>query len=172
MYKINVLGDTLPTTKLVRDVLAISSHLHHPATWQNYTAESANNLMGGDSLLLSVAVLLACLCRAALSTSCSDDGECQGEDHSPLSQALDPSERLIHEISDRTRTPQWIADSSEGIYVSVRTTPKYHRSRLPTILLSWMQTVSPAQVVGRGTGGGNLVGAAPSPIGKGLRMPD
>ena len=48
-------------------------------------------------------------------------------------------------ISGR-RPQQVIARGSEGIYVSVKTTEKYHRSRLQLLLLTWLQTLTPHQV--------------------------
>jgi hypothetical protein len=39
-----------------------------------------------------------------------------------------------------------ITPSSSGLYISVRTTSKYHSTRLPPIFLTWFQNVLPGQV--------------------------
>ena len=35
---------------------------------------------------------------------------------------------------------------SKGILVSIKTTEKYHRTRLPPLVLTWLQTLQPEQV--------------------------
>ena len=37
-------------------------------------------------------------------------------------------------------------DDGEGIFVSIKTTEKYHRTRLPPLVLTWLQTLQPEQV--------------------------
>ena len=37
-------------------------------------------------------------------------------------------------------------DGSEGIFVSIKTTEKYHGTRLPPLVLTWLQTLQPQQV--------------------------
>jgi hypothetical protein len=37
-------------------------------------------------------------------------------------------------------------DGGEGIFVSIKTTGKYHETRLPPLVLTWLQTLQPEQV--------------------------
>ena len=39
-----------------------------------------------------------------------------------------------------------IINSSEGIYFSVRSTVKFHSTRLPSIILTWLKNIHPSQV--------------------------
>ena len=39
-----------------------------------------------------------------------------------------------------------VVNSSEDIFVSIKTTHKYHEIRLPPLVLTWLQAVSPEQV--------------------------
>ena len=39
-----------------------------------------------------------------------------------------------------------VVNDSEYIFVSIKTTQKYHATRLPPVLLTWIQTVQPEQV--------------------------
>ena len=39
-----------------------------------------------------------------------------------------------------------VVNGSEDIFVSIKTTQKYHDTRLPPILLTWLQTIHPWQV--------------------------
>ena len=39
-----------------------------------------------------------------------------------------------------------VVNGSEDIFVSIKTTQKYHSTRLPPLLLTWLQTIHPHQV--------------------------
>lgn len=39
-----------------------------------------------------------------------------------------------------------MASDSEDIFVSIKTTQKYHGTRLPPLLMTWLQTIRPEQV--------------------------
>lgn len=102
-------------------------------------------------------VLCTSLCRTQQQptepTSCSRDGGCEeGGEGAPLSQFLQPQERLVQLVDSQTGVSGADQDVNMGdllvrdIYFSVRTTLKYHAVRLPSIFLTWMQKVSPSQV--------------------------
>ncbi len=48
--------------------------------------------------------------------------------------------------SDQSSKENVITPESEGVYVSIKTTTKYHKTRLPSIILTWLQNLSPSQV--------------------------
>ena len=51
--------------------------------------------------------------------------------------------QLLHWIS--TRVQRNITQSSDGLFISVKTISKYHDARLPPIMLTWFQNVNPSQ---------------------------
>ncbi len=61
----------------------------------------------------------------------------EGEDNKTK---LWPEEQLRY-IGENAVAPQ-----SGGIYVSIKTAVKYHKPRLPAIMLTWLQNISPSQV--------------------------
>lgn len=52
------------------------------------------------------------------------------------------NQRPINTVSN----PDDVISQSEGIYFSIKTTQKYHSTRLSILILTWMQTVLSAQV--------------------------
>lgn len=84
-----------------------------------------------------VAVFLPSLCFS----SCSDGGPpCKGGGTSWLG----PEEGLLYKISNKCQ--QDVIQPSDGVFFTIKTTFKYHSTRLPPILYTWLQTVSPSQV--------------------------
>ena len=106
-------------------------------------------------MLFAVLVLLSSFfsCSTELSSSCSGDAECEEEGGPPSSQLLSPSELLVQQIFSHTHSQEGggreVTESSDGIFISIRTTLKYHYTRLPSVLLTWTQKLSPSQVVSR-----------------------
>lgn len=97
------------------------------------------------SSLVLVAALLASFCSTA-SPSCSSDETCDADsDDNSLIALLDPPEKLQQRILS-SQIRRNVIGSSEGIFVSIKTTVKYHNTRLPPILLTWLQNVFPSQV--------------------------
>lgn len=98
------------------------------------------------SRLFIVALLLTSTYSAS---SCSDGEVCEeGGASSSFSHYLQPPERVIQQISHQISATEGVAEASSAeIYVSIRTTLKYHSTRLPPILLTWIRKFSPSQVV-------------------------
>lgn len=80
---------------------------------------------------------------------CPAEETCNGSSSLPEAASLaTPTEKLIRAISKKVQRN--VIDSSEGLYVSIKTTLKYHSIRLPHILFTWLQNVFPSQVHERG----------------------
>lgn len=77
---------------------------------------------------------------------CPAEETCNGSSSLPAAASLaTPTEKLIRAISKKVQRN--VVDSSEGLYVSIKTTLKYHSIRLPHILFTWLQNVFPSQVL-------------------------
>ena len=96
----------------------------------------------GMNLRLAVFLLSVQLLQVTYlsSPSCSDEDTCDAEEKSWLG----PLEGLLHDISSGVQRN--VIQSSEGIFVSVKTAIKYHSTRLPPILFTWFQNIAPSQV--------------------------
>ncbi len=57
-----------------------------------------------------------------------------------------PEEHLHEMFSSGSIGENVITPYSDGIHVSIKTTVKYHKIRLPAIILTWLQNISPSQV--------------------------
>lgn len=84
-----------------------------------------------------VLVLRALACAASSDDVCSSEGEnsCSVWTKSSV------LELLTGEHQERE-----VVSGSEDIYVSIKTTQKYHTTRLPPVLFTWLQTINPQQV--------------------------
>ena len=90
-------------------------------------------------LLAFVAILQILPCSNDLEPSCSNEEACNGKEKSWIGRESD----LLHLISNRTQRN--VAQSSEDLFISLETTLKYHDTRLPPILFTWLQTINPSQ---------------------------
>ena len=91
------------------------------------------------------ALLLLSLARTAnLEESCSRDessfADC--DKGAELTQAMTKSMSLLAEGG----AERVAIDGSEDMFVSIKTTEKYHGTRLPPVVLTWLQTLQPKQV--------------------------
>lgn len=88
-----------------------------------------------------------CSSEAGLFTDSGEDCKNQsiitggGESSCSICTKSKVLELLIGERQERV-----VVSGSEGIFVSIKTTQKYHATRLPPILLTWLQTINPQQV--------------------------
>ena len=95
--------------------------------------------------LLNMTNLLIVLLLISTSEACSNGGTAL---QNFLRNMLhSPSERLVQLITENEESMKRpIISSSEGIYFSIRSTVKYHSTRLPSIILTWLQNIHPSQV--------------------------
>lgn len=92
-------------------------------------------------LLLVFAAILVVPCSS--STYCSgEEAVCEGEGTSLLDP---PRDRLLYKISNEVQHN--IISGSDRVFISIKTTSKYHSTRLPPILFTWLQNVIPSQVL-------------------------
>jgi len=81
------------------------------------------------------------------SLSCTAGSEYRTEHCNSTSTFLfDSSEVFNHRIAGQVHKNVIVSD--EEIFISIKTAEKYHSSRLPPILLTWLQNVLPSQVSG------------------------
>ena len=103
--------------------------------------------MAGKISLHIIAILsLAHVHVANLEEACSRDessfADCsKGENLAQETRMTRSMELLAGDHAERVTV-----DGSEGIFVSIKTTQKYHGTRLPPLVLTWLQTLRPEQV--------------------------
>lgn len=89
------------------------------------------------AVLLCAVTLPLCCC-----SSCYEEGGCESGPGS--SSWLGPLDRLLYRICRECQDN--VIKWSDRIFISVKTTSKYHSTRLPPILFTWLQNVLPDQV--------------------------
>ena len=100
--------------------------------------------------VLSLYLIEEALCPESEGSCSSDDGtscketESLGQLSSSLVSGLNDTFILGKQPQRQTSDAD---DYSSAVYISVKTTVSYHESRLAVLLLTWLQTVRPEQVM-------------------------
>lgn len=94
-------------------------------------------------LVFHLALLLSSVHTSSLET-CSSFSDCDKGDElarTNKGRSTKSMSLLAENHAERVKI-----DGGEGIFVSIKTTEKYHGTRLPQLVLTWLQTLQPEQV--------------------------
>ena len=93
-------------------------------------------------LAFDLALLLSLVHTSSLEDTCSED------EHSSCDKGAQTTKGMTRSMSllAAGHAERITVDGSEGIFVSIKTTEKYHRTRLPPVVVTWLQTLQPEQV--------------------------
>ena len=94
--------------------------------------------------VLIIVVIIVCL--VIIHEWCSDTGEASPQAADDLMLAR-PIQRKGSASTLNLFAGEATADKSRRIYVSIKTSGKFHTSRLSLQLVTWLQTVDPSQVL-------------------------
>ena len=98
--------------------------------------------------MLVIANLLLVVAVQASIPEAEDPGTCSAEEGcEDLSSPVNPSVVFHHRLQSLHRRVEKKGVLAKDIFISIKTTSKYHSTRLPSILFTWLQNVSPSQVV-------------------------
>ena len=98
-------------------------------------------------LAFDLALLLSLAHTSNLKGTCSEDehslADCnKGDELAQTTKGMTKSMSLLA----AGHAERVAVDGSQGIFVSIKTTEKYHRTRLPPLVVTWLQTLQPEQV--------------------------
>ena len=95
-------------------------------------------------LTFDLALLLSLAHTSSLEETCSEDehSSCEGDLVARTTEVMTKSMSLL----TAGHVERVTVDGSQGIFVSIKTTKKYHKTRLPSLILTWLQTLQPEQV--------------------------
>ena len=93
----------------------------------------------------------ACIGDVLCSELSTSEGYCTAEDGTSCAESGEPKDQSVSGSNDTLilgkRPQRHIIDYSSEVYISVKTTASYHEPRLAILLLTWMQTLKPKQVM-------------------------